>query len=333
MAVARRLGHAGPMSENTNAAPTMRAISQDTHGGPEVLTETTVPRPSPGPSQILVAVHAAGVNPTDWKHRAAGLFVDRLPLVLGWDVSGVVEAVGYGVTLFKPGDRVFGMLPYPHGVGAHAEYAVGPARAFAHKPDGIDHVQAGALPLAALTAYQALVDTAGVGDGTRVLVHAAAGGVGHLAVQIAKARGAHVIGTASAAKHGFLREIGADEVVDYRNEDFAEVVQDVDVVLDPISGTTRTRSLDVLKPGGVLVSLLPGQDPDEADRAARLGVRVETLLVEADHAGMVAIAELAEEGRLRAHVQASFPLAEAAKAHALGETERTTGKIVLVVRG
>ncbi|WP_304452575.1 NADP-dependent oxidoreductase [Nocardiopsis sp. YSL2] len=320
------------MNENTNDAPTMRAISQDVHGGPEVLTETTVPRPAPGPSQILVAVHAGGLNPTDWKHRAAGLFLDRLPLVLGWDVSGVVEAVGYGVTIFKPGDRVFGMLPYPHGVGAHAEYAVGPARAFTHKPDGIDHVQAGALPLAALTAYQALVDTAGVGNGTRVLVHAAAGGVGHLAVQIAKARGAHVIGTASAGKHDFLRELGADQVVDYRNEDFTEAVEDVDVVLDPLSGETRTRSLDVLKPGGVLVSLLPGQDPDEAERAARLGVRVETLLVEADHAGMAAIAALADEGRLRAHVQATFPLAEAAKAHALGETERTTGKIVLVVR-
>jgi NADPH:quinone reductase-like Zn-dependent oxidoreductase len=318
------------MSENST--DTMRAISQDTHGGPEVLTETTVPRPAPGPSQIRVAVHASGLNPTDWKHRAAGLFVDRLPLVLGWDVSGVVEAVGYGVTLFKPGDAVFGMLPYPHGVGAHAEYAVGPARAFARKPDGVDHVQAGALPLAALTAYQALVDTADVQPGQRVLVHAAAGGVGHLAVQIAKARGAHVIGTASAPKHDFLRSIGADEVVDYRTEDFVEAVEAVDVVLDPVSGETRARSLDVLKPGGVLVSLLPGQDPEEGEKAARLGVRVETLLVEADHAGMAEIARLAGDGRLRAHVQEAFPLADAAKAHALGETGRTTGKIVLVVR-
>jgi NADPH:quinone reductase-like Zn-dependent oxidoreductase len=318
------------MSENS--ADTMRAISQDTHGGPEVLTETTVPRPAPGPGQIRVAVHASGLNPTDWKHRAAGLFVDRLPLVLGWDVSGVVEAVGYGVTLFKPGDAVFGMLPYPHGVGAHAEYAVGPARAFAYKPDGVDHVQAGALPLAALTAHQVLVDTADVQPGQRVLVHAAAGGVGHLAVQIAKARGAHVIGTASAPKHDFLRSIGADEVVDYRTEDFVEAVEAVDVVLDPVSGDTRARSLDVLKPGGVLVSLLPGQDPEEGEKAARLGVRVETLLVEADHAGMAEIARLAGDGRLRAHVQETFPLADAAKAHSLGETGRTTGKIVLVVR-
>lgn len=312
-------------------APTMRAISQATHGTPEVLEQVLLPRPVPGPGQVLVAVRAAGVNPTDWKHRAAGLFLDRLPLVLGWDVSGVVEAVGFGVTLFKPGDEVFGMLPYPHGVGSHAEYVTGPARAFAAKPAGIDHVQAGALPLAALTAYQAIVDTAGVRSGQRVLIHAAAGGVGHLAVQIAKARGAYVIGTASAPKHAFVRSIGADEVIDYRTTDFRDAVQDVDMVLDPLSGDTRARSLDVLRPGGVLVSILPGGDPDEAARAAARGVRVESLLVEADHTGMNAVAELAASGALRAHIEAVFPLSEAAKAHALGETDRTTGKIVLTV--
>lgn len=313
------------------AAATMRAISQDVNGAPDVLKEVRLPKPVPGPSQISVAVRAAGVNPTDWKHRAGGGFLDRLPLVLGWDVSGVVEAVGYGVTLFKPGDEVFGMLPYPYGVGSHAEYVTAPARAFTHKPAGIDHIQAGALPLAALTAYQALVDTAGVRPGQRVLVHAAAGGVGHLAVQIAKARGAYVIGTASAPKHDFVRSLGADEVIDYRSVDFAEAVQDIDVVLDPLSGDTRARSLGILRPGGVLVSLLPGTDPDEAARADGLGVRVETLLVEADHAGMRAIADLVEAGSLRAHIEAVFPLAEAAAAHALGETDRTTGKIVLTV--
>jgi NADPH:quinone reductase-like Zn-dependent oxidoreductase len=314
--------------------PTMRAISQDVHGSPEVLREVELPRPVPGPSQILVAVRAAGLNPTDWKHRAAGLFLGgRLPLVLGWDVSGVVEAVGFGVTLFKPGDEVFGMLPYPHGVGSHAEYVTGPARAFARKPAAIDHVQAGALPLAALTAHQALVDTAHVTAGQRVLIHAAAGGVGHLAVQIAKSLGAYVIGTASAPKHDFVRSLGADEVIDYRGTDFRDAVRDVDMVLDPVSGDTRTRSLDVLRPGGVLVSILPGTDPDEAARAASRGVRVETMLVEADHTGMNAVAALAASGALRAHVEAVFPLAEAAKAHAMGETDRTTGKIVLTVGG
>jgi NADPH:quinone reductase-like Zn-dependent oxidoreductase len=314
---------------------TMRAISQDTHGGPEVLQEVLVPKPSPGFSEILVAVHAAGINPTDWKNRAQPLTVSGLPLVLGWDVSGVVEAVGVGVTLFKPGDEVFGMLPYPAGVGSHAEYVTGPARAFTHKPAGIDHVQAGALPLAALTAYQALVETAEVRAGQRVLIHAAAGGVGHLAVQIAKSLGAYVIGTASAAKHDFVRSLGADEVIDYHTVDFTQAVSELDVVLDPISfdSGARARSVAVLRPGGTLVSILPV--PIEADELAAIadrGIRYEGLLVEADQAGMRAIAHLAETGALRAHIEATFPLAEAAKAHALGETGRTTGKIVLTMR-
>jgi NADPH:quinone reductase-like Zn-dependent oxidoreductase len=314
------------MSEN------MRAISQDVFGGPEVLKVVERPRPVPGLSEIVVRVHAAGVNPTDWKHRAGGPRVSEPVPVLGWDVSGVVEETGPGVTLFKPGDEVFGMLPYPHGAGAYAEYAKGTARSFAHKPSNIDHVQAGALPLAALTAYQALVDTADVQPGQRVLIHAAAGGVGHLAVQIAKARGAYVIGTASAGKHELLRELGADELVDYRTTDFTDAVDDVDVVLDALAGDVRTRSLDVLRKGGVLVSILFGDVDADARKAAELGVRLEGMLVEADHAGMRAIAELAAQGRLRANIDATYPLADAAKAHAHGETDRTTGKIVLTVR-
>ncbi|MEU6111167.1 NADP-dependent oxidoreductase [Streptomyces albidoflavus] len=309
----------------------MRAIIQESYGGPEVLRETRVPRPEPGPGEILVAVRAAGVNPTDWKHRAQAGFVDRLPLILGWDVSGVVEAVGYGVTLFAPGEEVFGMLPYPHGSGSHAEYVVGPARAFTRKPTVIDHVQAGALPLVSLTAYQALIDTAGIGPGQRVLIHAAAGGVGHVAVQIAKAHGAYVIGTASAPKHELLRELGADEVVDYRTTDVAEAVDGVDMVLDPLGGETRARSVGLLRPGGTLVSLLSGGTPEEAARAAERGVRTATMLVEADHAGMNAVADLVAAGALRPRVEATFPLAEAAAAHRLGETGRTTGKIVLEV--
>ncbi|MBZ4323773.1 NADP-dependent oxidoreductase, partial [Streptomyces huiliensis] len=184
----------------TSALPTtMRAISQDAFGGPEVLREVRLPVPAPGPGRILVRVRAAGLNPTDWKHRAGPAFLGEPPFVLGWDVSGTVVAAGLGVTLHRPGDEVFGMLPHPYGAGAHAEYAAGPARAFARRPAALDHVQAGALPLAGLTAWQALVDVARVGPGDRVLVHAAAGGVGHLAVQIAKARGAHVTGTARGA--------------------------------------------------------------------------------------------------------------------------------------
>ncbi|AXK37343.1 NADP-dependent oxidoreductase [Streptomyces armeniacus] len=311
----------------------MRAISQDVLGGPETLHETELDRPEPGISEVLVRVHAAGLNPTDWKHRSMGLFLGEPPFVLGWDVSGVVEAVGVGVTLFRPGDEVFGMLPYPHGAGAHAEYVTAPARAFARKPAGIDHVQAGALPLAALTAWQALADTADVREGQRVLVHAAGGGVGHLAVQIAKARGAYVIGTASAGKHELLRELGADELIDYRETDFASAVADVDVVLDTVgSDDYRSRSLRTLRRGGVLVSILPMNAEQLRAEAEQYGVRTELLIVEADHAGMNEIAALVERGRLRATVAETFPLEEAAKAHALGEAGHTAGKLVLTVR-
>ncbi|MEU1039361.1 NADP-dependent oxidoreductase [Streptomyces sp. NPDC005551] len=310
---------------------TMRAIRQTVLGGPEVLEEAEVERPAPGPSEVLVRVRAAGVNPTDWKHRQNGGFLKEPPFVLGWDVSGVVEAVGLGVTLFEPGDEVFGMLPYPFGVGSHAEYVTTPARSLARKPASVDHEQAGALPLAALTAWQALVDTADVRPGQRVLIHAAAGGVGHLAVQIAKARGAYVIGTASAGKHDFLRELGVDEPVDYRETDFAETVRDVDVVLDTIGGDYRFRSLRVLRPGGLLVTILPSGATDFIEEAGRLGVRAVEMLVEADHAGMNAIAGLVESGELRATIAGSFPLAEAAEAHALGDTGRTTGKLVLTL--
>ncbi|WP_344880977.1 NADP-dependent oxidoreductase [Allokutzneria multivorans] len=310
----------------------MRAISQNTLGGPEVLAEVELPKPTPGPSELLVRVHAAGLNPTDWKHRANGGWLGEPPFVLGWDVSGVVEAVGVGVTLFKPGDEVFGMLPYPHGAGSFAEYVTAPARAFAAKPASLDHVEAAAVPLAALTAWQALVDTAGLRSGQRVLIHAAAGGVGHFAVQIAKSLGAHVIATASAGKHALLRSLGADEVIDYHETDFASVVRDVDVVLDPLAGDVALRSLSTLRKDGILVTILPiGQDALIAE-AARAGVRAVPMLVEADHAGMRAIAALVEKGELRPVVAESFPLADAAKAHAVGETGRTAGKLVLVIR-
>ncbi|MFI7395650.1 NADP-dependent oxidoreductase [Streptomyces tendae] len=310
---------------------TMRAVSQDVLGGPEVLKEIRSERPEPRPNEVLVRVRAAGVNPTDWKHRANGGFLGEPPFVLGWDVSGVVESVGIGVAAFRPGDEVFGMLSYPFGHGSHAEYVTAPARGFTRKPSGIDHVQAGALPLVSLTAWQALVERADVQPGQRVLIHAAAGGVGHVAVQIAKARGAHVIGTASAGKHEFLRSIGADETVDYREADFAETVKDVDVVLDTIGGDTSLRSLRVLRPGGVVVSILPVGSDEFYEEADRLGVRAVRMLVDADRAGMEEIARLVEAGKLRATIAETFPLTEAARAHAVGETGRTTGKLVLVV--
>ncbi|KOU27747.1 NADPH:quinone reductase [Streptomyces sp. WM6373] len=306
----------------------MRAIVVKEWGGPENLVEREIERPEPGLGEVLVRVHAAGVNPVDWKTRASGALIawGETPIV-GWDVSGTVEAVGPGVTLYAPGDEVYGMPHFPRQAGGYAEYVVAPARHFARKPASLDHVQAAALPLAALTAWQALVDTAGITAGQRVLVHAAAGGVGHLAVQIAKARGAYVIGTASAAKHEVLRELGADELIDYRSVDFAEAVSDVDVVLDALGGETAERSLKVLRSGGHLVSL-PGPDsvPASAD-----GVNASWVLVDPDLKGLEAIADLADKGLLKPLVETVLPLAEAARAHEIGEQGRTTGKIVLTV--
>ncbi|MDH6696166.1 NADP-dependent oxidoreductase [Streptomyces griseoviridis] len=310
---------------------TMRAISQDVLGGPEVLKEVELPRPEPRTNEVLVRVRAAGLNPTDWKHRANGGFLGEPPFVLGWDVSGVVEATGVGVAGFRPGDEVFGMLSYPFGHGSHAEYVTAPARALWHKPAALDHTEAGALPLVSLTAWQALVENAGLRQGQRVLIHAAAGGVGHVAVQIAKARGAYVIGTASAGKHDFLREIGVDEAVDYRETDVTEAVKDVDVVLDPLGGDTGLRSLRVLRPGGTLVSIIPVGSDALYEEAERLGVRAVRMLVDASRSGMRAIAELVEAGELRPAVAGTFPLADAAEAHRTGETGRTAGKLVLLV--
>ena len=310
---------------------TMKAISQSEYGGPEVLHETEIDRPAPGPSEVLVRVHAAGMNPTDWKHRQFAGFLGRLPLVLGWDVSGVVEAVGIGVTIHRPGDEVFGMLPYPHGAGSFAEYVTVPARALVRKPGNTDHVQAAAIPLAALTARQVLVDAVGLRPGQRVLIHAAAGGVGHLAVQIAKELGAYVIGTASEPKHALVRELGADEVIDYRTEDFT-AIDPVDVVLDTIGGDTSLRSVDVVKPGGHLVTIaLAALHPGLAERGAARGIHAYPLLVEADQEGMRAVRDLVEAGRLRPVVEAVFPLADAAGGHALGDTGHVTGKVVLTV--
>jgi NADPH:quinone reductase-like Zn-dependent oxidoreductase len=310
---------------------TMRAVGQDTLGGPEVLKIVEVERPEPGPVEILVRVHAAGVNPTDWKSRTnGGRFGDSLP-TLGFDVSGVVEAVGPGVTLYEPGDEVFGMPRFPHPAGAYAEYVTAPPRHFARKPASIDHVQAAAIPLAALTAWQGLVDTAGLRSGQRVLVHAAGGGVGHLAVQIAKARGAYVIGTARTPKHELVRSLGADEVIDYTEVDFASVVRDVDVVLDTIGGDYGPRSLRTLRDGGALVSIVPPVGDELRAAAASRGIRSGWTLVEPDYAGMKEIVALVESGRLHAEIDTVFPLEKVAEAHTLGERGRTTGKIVLTV--
>nr|WP_131772704.1 MULTISPECIES: NADP-dependent oxidoreductase [Protofrankia] len=309
----------------------MRAISQRVYGGPEVLEIVEYDRPVPGPGEVLVRVRAAGVNPADWKIRAG--LVRRFgdpPLTLGLDLCGVVETVGERTTRFAPGDVVYGCSFPPR--GAYAEYVAAPTDALAAVPLGVDPVRAAALPVAALTAWQPLVNVAAVTAGQRVLIHAAAGGVGHLAVQIAKARGAYVIGTAQKGKHGFLRGLGADELIDYTTVDFAAVARDIDVVLDPISDDYGPRSLDTLRPGGLLIDVR-GTGPDRGvvrEQAQARGLRFVEFGFTPSGVDLESIAKLVERGRLRAAIDRVLPLRDAAKAHELSETNRVRGKIVLV---
>jgi NADPH:quinone reductase-like Zn-dependent oxidoreductase len=304
----------------------MRIVRQHELGGPEVLVVEEAERPEPGPTEVLVRVAAAGVNPVDWKTRSGGGFLREPPFTVGWDVAGKVEAVGFGVTWVGVGDRVFGMPRFPREAACYAEYVASPSRHLARIPDGLGDVEAAAVPLAGLTAWQALVDTAGVAEGSRVLVLGAAGGVGHLAVQIAKAHGAWVAGTASAPKHEFLAGLGTDETIDYAREEIADRVRGVDVVLDAVGGETGLGALPAMCDGGVLVTVSGSAVPSLRE-AAGGRVRVEGILVEPDRVGMEGLAAM----RLRPHVEATFPLAEAADAHRLGEAGRTRGKLVLTV--
>ncbi|MGP3690611.1 NADP-dependent oxidoreductase [Streptomyces sp. IBSNAI002] len=309
----------------------MTAVSQDRLGGPEVLRIIETPRPDPGFGEILVRVSAAGVNPIDAKTRESGAFLGEPPFILGWDVSGVVEAVGPGVRLFAPGDEVYGMPLFPAQAGAYAQYVAAPARHFAPKPDGLTHVQAAALPLAALTARQALVDAGKVGRGDRVVVHGAAGGVGHLAVQLAVALGAHVIATARSSQHAAVWGLGAAEVLDFGEGDVHARIKDADFVLDSRGGEEAFRALDTLKDGGVLVSLPSPEDDAVVAAAAERGVRAGFMLVQPDPVGLHDIAALAASGVLRPVVAATFPLAEVASAHRFAEAGGVFGKTVLVV--
>lgn len=308
---------------------TMRAVRFHGFGGPEVLVLEEVERPRPGPGEVLVAVQAASVNPIDWKIRdgSARTLAPDLPRIPGFDVAGVVAEVGADVERLKVGEAVYGYLSLSRG-GAYAEYVVAPQGELAPKPEGLDFVAAAAVPLAALTAWQALIETAGLEEGQTVLVHAAAGGVGHFAVQIAKARGAKVIATASAANHEFLRGLGADVVIDYRTQRFEEHVRDVDIVLDPLGGDTRTRSYGVLKPGGFLVSIVGAPPPAELSEH---GLRGAGILVRPDAQGLEQLGELIAFGALRPEVSLVLPLSEAAQAHARSQEGHTRGKIVLAV--
>ncbi|WP_225848733.1 NADP-dependent oxidoreductase [Streptomyces sp. HPF1205] len=312
----------------------MRAITQNTFGGPEVLEVTDLPVPDLGPGRVLVRVKAAGVNPIELFIRSGAFpLLGEPPFVLGWDLSGVVERVEPGVHRFKEGDEVYGLPLFPLAAGAYAEYVSAPARQLARKPAGISHEEAAALPLVGLTAWQAFAEIAELRPGQRVLVHGAGGGLGHVAVQLAKHMGAQVVGTASAGKHEFLRGLGADRLIDHRTADYAEVLRDdpVDVVLETLGGGHAERSFTILRPGGLLITAVERTSTTLPGLAAEAGVRFAPLGVEPDAAGLESLTALVEAGRLRPYLQEVLPLEQAAKAHEIVATGSVRGKVVLSV--
>ncbi|GHG96342.1 NADP-dependent oxidoreductase [Streptomyces rubradiris] len=309
----------------------MRVITQQVLGGPEVLTIVDAPEPRPLPTEVLVRVKAIGLNPLEARLRAGEFpLIGRPPFILGWDISGVVEE-SPRTWRFRPGDEVFGMPLFPRAASAYAEVVSVPALHLARKPASLSHVEASALPVVGLTAWQGLVDLGGVSEGDRVLVHGGGGGVGHVAIQIAKAFGAHVITTASGSKREFVEGFGADEVIDYTAVDFAEAVRDIDVVLDTIGGDTVERSLGVLRPGGHLVTAVAEEDPELVARYEAAGMRFSGIAVDPDPVALRGLAGLVEEGRLRVHVQETFPFERVTDAHRLLDSGHLQGKLVLTV--
>lgn len=309
---------------------TMKAVRIHEYGGPEVLRYENAPRPEPASGEVLIRVHASAVNPIDWKVRQ-GFAKERLkykmPFIPGWDLSGVIETAGPGATRLKHGDEVYSR-PDISRDGSYAEYIVVRESEVALKPKSIDHVNAAAIPLAGLTAWQALFDAAKLTSGQTLLIHGAAGGVGTFAVQLAKLKGACVIGTASKKNHDFLRSLGADEVIDYNAVKFEDVVHDVDVVLDTITGETEVRSYQTLKKGGIYVSILM---PPSPEKAAQYGVRCAHTFVQANPEQLSEIAKLVDSGKVKPIIEKVFPLAEARAAQESNATGHTRGKIVLRV--
>jgi NADPH:quinone reductase-like Zn-dependent oxidoreductase len=292
----------------------MKAVRAHGYGDAGVLCFEDAPLPSPGEGELLVRVHAAGVNPADWKLRA---------ITPGRDVSGVVEAVGPGVTRFAQGDAVFG-----NAVGAYAQYAVANEAELARKPLTVDHIHAAAIPLAALTAWQALFEIAGLKEGRRLLIHGAAGGVGSFAVQLAKWRGARVAGTASSRNQLFLMSLGVDQPIDHLRQRFEDLVSPVDVVLDTVGGDAQRRSWNVLRKGGMLVSTVA---PPSAEEARRHEATAAIFTSRPDGGQLAQIGELIDFGYVRPVVETVLPLSHAMRAHRISTAGHARGKIVLSV--
>lgn len=308
----------------------MKAVRIHTYGGREVLVYEDAPRPVPAEGEVLIRVHASSVNPFDCAVRAGYLnsyFNYTLPLILGTDVSGTIEEVGAGVTNFAPGDSVYARAGVTRD-GAYAEYVTVPATDVAAKPQSIDHLHAAALPHVTLTAWQALIEVAKLSEGQTVLIHAAAGGVGHMAVQLSKIRGAKTIGTASVNLDR-LEEIQVDESIDYSMNAFEDSVRDVDVVLDLVGGDTQQRSWAVMRPGGILIATV--QPPSEETANAH-GVRQHFVSTTPPIGEVLTeVAALVDSGQLKPIISAVLPLQEIQKAHEMIEGKHTHGKIVLQI--
>lgn len=319
-------------SQPTALPAYMRAAVIDAFGGPEGIRVRPCAIPEPGAGELLVRVYAAGINPIDWLTRAGrGVDVPAFPAVLGWDLCGYVVLAGPGRGRFAPGAFVFGLSRFPGLAGAYADYAVVPEGDLALAPGGIDPSGVAAAPMAALTAWQSLYQLARVTTGQRVLVHGAAGGVGHIAVQLAKARGAEVFATASPQNHVFVSSLGADHVIDYRTDWIGKRARDLDVILDPLGGPEFAKLVRALRPGGTIVTL-KGRDPAH-DAAVRAGVRVAYTYVAPNGATLEQIAGLMADGTVRVHVERTFGLDEIGEAHAIGEQGHGRGKLAVLTSG
>lgn len=321
-----------PIDQNSESS--MKKVVYHQFGERDVLQVVSSDIPSPQEGEVLIRVYGAGLNPIDWKTRKGLGFVaqqieNSLPWTPGYDVAGEVIAIGDGVTTLEPGDRVMGLVGFALNGGGYSEYAFATADELAVVPEELDLVTAGALPLAALTAWQALFEVAELEAGQKILVHAGAGGVGHLAVQFALARGAHVIATASAGNRDFLAELGVHEVIDYNTTDFAEECFGLDVVLDLVGGETGKRSLRTLGDSGMLVTI-PTVTADEVVSAAEAqGLRAHGMTVRPDVFHLEEIAELIEDGDVKVHIEKAFTLDQVVQAHELLEGGHVRGKLVL----
>jgi len=304
----------------------MKAVQIKRYGNEEVVELAEVERPKPGENQLLVKVRAAAVNPVDWKIRdgLGEMFGMKLPLILGCEVAGTVEAVGNQVKDFAAGDEVDGFLSAYS--GGYAEYVAAPANDFARKPKEIDFDTAASVPVGALTAWQGIFDHGKLASGQRILITGASGAVGSMAVQLAKNKGAHVIGTGSDRNEEFVRKLGADEFIDYKKAKFEDKVSGVDVVFDTVGGDTQERAFQTLKRGGFLISTV---SPPSAEKAKEFNVKVAMVEVTPKPDQLAEINRLIENGKLRVRVAAVLPLAEVKKAHQLSATGHPDGKIIL----